>query len=193
MTERPLTKTLYFTSMRCASSRCVRETRMRKHSQQRTREQCQYAHLRTYTPPTRLFAAGESFQPTPSPLYEPARCALLGFVLNIFEGQFLTWLELHAQSSQVESRGPRGLIGPEILGHAQQPKVGWGVRSERSCLRWSALYPPTLDIFLLSLGPRFLLRLILKPVEFLVSLDLGLVPRRAGPACFFTGENFRRS
>ena len=30
------------------------------------------AHLRTYTQPTQLFAAGASFQPTPSPLCELA-------------------------------------------------------------------------------------------------------------------------
>ena len=38
MTERPLTETLYCTSMRCASSRFVRETVLRKPPQQRTRE-----------------------------------------------------------------------------------------------------------------------------------------------------------
>ena len=31
-----------------------------------------YAHLRTYTQPTQLFAAGESMHPTPSPLWELA-------------------------------------------------------------------------------------------------------------------------
>ena len=38
MTERPLTKVLCCTLMRCASSRCVRESGLREPSQQRTRE-----------------------------------------------------------------------------------------------------------------------------------------------------------
>ena len=33
---------------------------------------CLCAHLRTYTQPTQLYAAGESLQPTPSPLCELA-------------------------------------------------------------------------------------------------------------------------
>ena len=68
MTERPLSETLYCTSMRCDSSRCMREAGLRKPSQKRTREKCLYAHLRTYTQPTQLFATGASFQSTPSPV-----------------------------------------------------------------------------------------------------------------------------
>ena len=45
--ERPLTETLHSTPMRCASPRCMREIRLRKPSQQRTREKRFYAHLRT--------------------------------------------------------------------------------------------------------------------------------------------------
>ena len=72
MTERPLTETMYYTSVRCASTRCVREAWLRNPSQQRTREGCLYAHLRTYTQPTQLCATGASLQPTPSPLCELA-------------------------------------------------------------------------------------------------------------------------
>ena len=35
-------------------------------------EMCLYAHLRTYTQPAQLLAAGASLQPTPSPLCELA-------------------------------------------------------------------------------------------------------------------------
>ena len=35
-------------------------------------EKCACAHLRTYTQPTQLFAAGACMQPTPSPLCELA-------------------------------------------------------------------------------------------------------------------------
>ena len=56
---RPLIEALYRTSMRYTSPRCVRETGLKKPSQQRTREKCLYTHLCTYTQPTQLFAAGE--------------------------------------------------------------------------------------------------------------------------------------
>ena len=72
MTERPLSETLYCTSMRCDSPRCVREAGLRNPSQQGPREKFLYAHLRTYTQPTQLFAAGERLQPTPSPFCELA-------------------------------------------------------------------------------------------------------------------------
>ena len=67
------TETPYCTSMRCDSSRCVRETGLRKPSQQRTRErEMLHVHLRTYTQPTQLFAAEASLQPTPGLLCELA-------------------------------------------------------------------------------------------------------------------------
>ena len=45
---------------------------------------CLYAHLRTYTQPTQLLAAGASMQPTPSPLCELASWPLLGDLLYVF-------------------------------------------------------------------------------------------------------------
>ena len=53
-----LTETLHCTSMRCTPARCVKEAGLRKPSQQRTREKCLHAHLRTYTQPAQLLAAG---------------------------------------------------------------------------------------------------------------------------------------
>ena len=57
VTERPLTETLCCTSMRCALSRCVRVTGLRKPSQLRTREEFLYVHLCTYTQPMQLCEA----------------------------------------------------------------------------------------------------------------------------------------
>ena len=45
---------------------------------------CLLAHLRTYAQPAQLFAAGASFQPTPSPLCELACWPLLGVLLYVF-------------------------------------------------------------------------------------------------------------
>ena len=45
---------MYCTSMRCASSLREGEKIEEFFSQQRTREKCLYAHLRTYTQPTEL-------------------------------------------------------------------------------------------------------------------------------------------
>ena len=70
MKSRLLTEALYCTSMRFASSRCVRETGLKNPSQQGTGVKYLYAHLRTYTQPTQPLAAGASMQPTPSPLCE---------------------------------------------------------------------------------------------------------------------------
>ena len=49
-----------------------------------------YSHLRTYTQPTHLFAAGASFQPTPSPLCELAWWSLHGALLYVYGERFST-------------------------------------------------------------------------------------------------------
>ena len=75
---------LHFGALRLVALR--EEDRIEESSQQKTREKCLYAHLRTYTQPTQLLAAEASFQPTPSPLCElqVARWPLLGVLLCVF-------------------------------------------------------------------------------------------------------------
>ena len=61
---------LHFDALRLVA--LLREAGWRKPSQHRTRDRFLYAHLRTYTQPTQLFAAGAGMQPTASPLCELA-------------------------------------------------------------------------------------------------------------------------
>ena len=92
MTERPLTETMYCTSMRCDSSRCVRETGLRKLSQQGTREKCLYVHLRTYTQFKKLTtAAGEQLSADTQPTLwtGPMPPAWAGALLYVHRAVFL--------------------------------------------------------------------------------------------------------
>ena len=73
MTERPLTVPLQgpnCTSRRYDSSRCV--GKMEETLATENGGKYLYAHLRTYTQPTQLLAAGANFQPTPNPPCELA-------------------------------------------------------------------------------------------------------------------------
>ena len=106
MTERPLTGTLYCPSMNCASSRCVGEAGLRKPSQQRIREQCLHAHLRTYTQPTQLLLLEQAFSPLPEPALRT------GLMARAWRPTLCTWgviLDL-TLINKMASMAPSGLV-----------------------------------------------------------------------------------
>ena len=70
MTGRSLTETLHFDALRLVALH--EGGRIEENLATENERKCLYAHLRTCTQPTQLFAAGESLQPTPSPLCELA-------------------------------------------------------------------------------------------------------------------------